>query len=459
MYHNLSSNEIFSTVNKLKELSSDLVRLLIRDSIDNPQDIKDYFISNSKMLVSLVHKKTLMTGDKIVDKYVEGLLSLTDKQNDNSYYVESFIKKNNIKVKDIKATLTKMLEDYNSSRIERAKRIMQQNPKSKMINETRIRVARQSAELKSSTGWQNVKALPSLVVGQDEATKKIVNKIIGSFVGFKSEKEPVATFLLTGPTGVGKTESAKAVAKLCCEGNIFVVDMTTFKHESDISRLLGASPGYVGYGDRNTFCDFLNEHPNGVILFDEIEKAARGCLDLLMRILDEGEFIDSRGRTISLRESVIFCTTNLTEYIEDSEDKNISVEEKMTTHECLRKEIVGRFSEVVEFKRLSHECCREIVKRFIDEKIESFDNKNKNARITLSYTPGLVDRIIRDANTDKFGARDLNKTIQKYFITPVSDYMIEYNLSNVNLIVDCDTIKESDKVRYGLIDDNKNVTI
>lgn len=450
LYFNFNNASLFDVINKTRELSPALAEILIGDSDAKFHDIKDFGFPYSRLFLFMADKNVLRIkgkGEKEINNLVDGVYNLARIQQDYPIFVENFIKKEKIKTKDIKETVAKMLDTCNSHRVARARMLMEQNPKTKMVNETRIRVAKQS-EVKQGKGWQNVKGLSSLVVGQEAATKRIADKIISSFVGFKSNKEPVATFLLTGPTGVGKTETAKAVANLCCDGNIFVVDMATFKHEADVSRLLGASPGYVGYGDRNSFCDFLNEHPNGVLLFDEIEKAARGCLDLLMRILDEGEFIDARGRTISLRESVIFCTTNLTEYLENSDR---SVEEKMTSQEGLRKEIVGRFSEVIEYKKLSHDCCRDIVERFIEDKLTNFNAKNQSANITVSYTMSLVDKIIDDANTDLLGARDLKKTIQKYFITPISDYMLEHEPSNVNLIVTPDSIIEGNGHEQGLI--------
>ena len=454
LYMNFNSSSLFDSINKLKESSPNLAKLLYKN-INKFNDFKDFDSEYSQLLIALEESNNLkISKEKILNNFVDAVFNLPHPQHDYDTFVANYIKKEKIDVKEVKKVLTELIENTSSSRVERAKNLMQKNPKTKMVNQTRIRVASQQENMTEKTGWQNVRALTGLVVGQEEATQKIADKIIGSFVGFKSDKEPVATFLLTGPTGVGKTETAKAVANLCCDGNIYVVDMTTFKHETDISRLLGASPGYVGYGDRNSFCDFLNEHPDGVVLFDEIEKAARGCLDLLMRILDEGEFIDARGRIISLRESVIFCTTNLTEYLEKD---NKSVEEKMTSQEGLRKEIVGRFSEVIEYKKLSHECCRTIVERFIEGKLENFNKKNQGANITLSYTMELVDKIIDEANTDLLGARDLKKTIQKYFITPVSDYVIKNNPSNVCLIVTPDSIIESNKTQQGLIEDTKNL--
>ena len=281
--------------------------------------------------------------------------------------------------------------------------------------------------------WSKIVELPRYVIGQDEATQKVVDKILGSFIGFRTEKEPVATFLMTGPTGVGKTETAKAVADLCFGGKIFTVDMTTFKTKEDISRLLGASPNYVGYGDRVAFCEFIEENPQCVLLFDEIEKADRSCLDILMRMLDEGEFINARGKTISLKDAVIFCTTNLTEYVENEDQSYL---EKLTDRQDgLRKEIVGRFQEVVEYKHLTKAACKQIAKRFVQKQIDVFNNNNSSNALFLEYTDDLLEKIVKEANSDLFGARDIKKSIQANLIAPVAKYVLTYKPKQQKIVV------------------------
>ena len=446
LYHNFGPSPLFNEINKIKEINPRYFESLT--SYDGkPSDLIDSDFHADKLFVFLSNKRILLKQfnktHKSLSNLIDGVYNLADPQRDYSIFLENFIKKEHLKLADVKKVLNNMLENCNSYKIQIAKNYLQNNPKSKMVNKVRARLGVKPAEDDNEKGWRNVTKLNEMVFGQEEATKKVADKIIGSYVGFKAEKEPIATFLLTGPTGVGKTETAKAVADLCCDGNLFTVDMTTFKHEADISRLLGASPGYVGYGEKNSFCSFLLEHPDGVLLFDEIEKAAKGCLDLLMRILDEGEFIDAKGNIISLNRAVVFCTTNLTEYLNDDE-KNTpkSVEEKMTSEDGLRKEIVGRFHEVIEYKRLSYESCKNIVDKFINSKIEGFYKKNEELNLQLSYTDNLIDQIIREANTDLLGARDLKKTIQKLFISPVSYYVIKNEPTNVNLVVDTTGITE-----------------
>ncbi len=320
-------------------------------------------------------------------------------------------------------------------------------------------VAKVSQRIDKRTKIQNIVNLSSYVVGQDEAIKIIADKILGAFVGFHGDKEPVASFLLTGPTGVGKTETAKAVADLCCNGHIHVVDMSTFKSKIDISRLIGASPNYVGYGDKIPFVDFIKEHPDGVILFDEGEKAHPECLDAIMRILDEAEFITARGEKLSLKENIIFFTSNYTANTMrlGFNSDNGSTEEKITTGDGgIRKEIIGRFNNVIEYKPLKQDACKQIARNFIDKKIAIFKSNNSDLNINLEYTDDLLDAIVRDANTNLLGARDLKKLIDKYFVAVVSQYIVKHNPSDCALVVTSDGVSTPNSSNVSTEDVSEN---
>lgn len=282
---------------------------------------------------------------------------------------------------------------------------------------------------------KNLNNLPDVIIGQTEAVNKIKNKILSSFVGFKNENKPLATFLLTGPTGVGKTETAKAIAKACFNNKFYTVDMTTFKYKTDVSRLTGSSPGYIGYDDTNTFSAFLTENPSSVILFDEIEKADPNCLDMLMSILDEGSFTTAKGVVVSLKDTIVFCTTNLTEY---QKNKTENVGENLTSGENgLRKEIVGRFTDVIEYKKLNKKDCLKITEMFLNKTIQNFEKNNSN-KIKLIYSNDLPSKIVEECNTGLFGARDLNKSIQKNFVDPISYYILENHPKNTTLSINKD---------------------
>lgn len=455
LYHNCCENKLFDNFNKVRNIMPNFVNQRIK--LEEANNIDEDHLSYSKLFLGLRSKEELcMVLDcdynkqnknfisthqgKIFVKKIEAFYNLNDIQNDYINLLKQFIQKEKLTPSKIRAVVTKMLNECTSSKINYAREILKRTVKTKTLNKTRtVNGVTIKEQDNSEVSWKNVVKLPEFVIGQEDATKKVSEKLLASYIGFQSENQPVASFLLTGPTGVGKTETAKAVANLCFDDKLYVVDMTTFKSEADVSRLLGASPQYVGYGDTNSFCEFLEENPNCVLVFDEIDKCHKSCLDLLMRMLDEGEFINAKGKVVSLRNAVIFCTTNLTEYVEQDETNNENsqkaVEQKLTSKQGLRKEIVGRFHEVIEYKKLSKEACKTIAKKyFLDKLIKNFEQKNQKRGIKLDYTTSLLDKIVEDANTDLFGARDLKKSIQANFINPITKYIVENEPTNTCLL-------------------------
>lgn len=443
LYQNFCENPLFDKLNQVKNAMPELLDKSL--DIEKIQNINVDNISNSDLLVALfidllknVVKNNLKNENYEYKKQGENLLKIIDrfnqlpnKQRDYPKLLEQYITKANLNTKKIRAITSKMLNECTSVKVEFIKNILNQSPKSKQVNSKPVAgdiIVKDDIDV----SFENISKIKEKVIGQNQAIQTVCDKLLASTVGFKDEKQPVATFLLTGPTGVGKTETAKAIADCCYEGKLFTTDMATFKTDADISRLLGGSPNYVGYGDKVAFCDFVENNPQCVLLFDEIDKASQGCLDLLMRMLDEGEFINAKGKTISLKDAVIICTTNLTEYVDDKQ--NMQLGEILTQKNGLRKEFVGRFQEVVEYKTLSKEACKQIAKQFfLNKKITGFELSNKDKNIKLIYTEGFLNKVIEDANTNLFGARDLKKSIQKLFISPIAMYIVKNKPNNVIL--------------------------
>ncbi len=369
-------------------------------------------------------------GTKLLNDII-GQIELLDNRFKLKQVLIDFIFKNLISPEDIFSARKELLEEYDSPLKEIITRKIREEMSTKVVVEVE--------EDNPLERIKNLDLIEGCVIGQDDAVKTIKNKLRSAYVGFRNEDQPVASFLLTGPTGVGKTETAKAVANACYDGKLFVVDMSTYKHKSDVNRLLGSAPGYVGYGDANQFCEFIKANPYSVILFDEIEKADSECLDLLMRILDEGQFINALGDVINLRNIVIFCTTNLTQNKQRGigfGSAEAKTEELVTGEGALKKEHVGRYSNVIEYKKLTRESCKQIVKtKFIDQIIKGFKKRDKN-NLEISVSDELIEAIVQDANVELLGARDLKKSIQKLMIDPISLFILENEPHDVKLLID-----------------------
>ncbi len=265
------------------------------------------------------------------------------------------------------------------------------------------------------------------IVGQDEAVDAIVDKLISVTCGFVNEGRPIISLLLNGPTGVGKTQTAKAMAKTFFNDKLYCIDMTHFKNEGDINMLIGSAAGYVGYDDKNAFIDFIKKNPQSVLLFDEIDKASPTCLPFMMRLLDEGKFTSAKGEVIDVSKCAIVATTNQKANVrKDAENKNL---EQLYAHSGeigspFLREFLGRFDNVIEYNELSVDNLREILMQKLDEIIENFENNSAN-ELSLEYGEALLDDILVRANANVTGARALHEGIQELFVRPITRYIIE----------------------------------
>ena len=276
------------------------------------------------------------------------------------------------------------------------------------------------------------------IIGHDIAKNVIVDKLMSVSCGFTSKEKPVATFLLNGPTGVGKTQTAKSLANNFLNGKIYTIDMTNFKHEADMSIFTGSPPGYVGYNDKNAFIEFIKANPNCVLLFDEIDKAAPSVLPFMMRLLDEGKFNSAKGEIIDVSNCIIIATTNQKANISvNSANKNL---EELSAHSGERgspflNEFMGRFDEILDYESLTNEDLKEILIQKLDKRIKEFESQNVTG-IKIAYGEDLLDEIIRYSNSKVTGARALNSGIQRFFIRPLSRFIIENKAYGANIVVE-----------------------
>ncbi len=455
LYDSHKEDSIFDDINILGENRPDILYnhfgIDPENSLNDTFSIEDFLILDFDISMFSYFPNRLMDEAsekrfKPLENFIHSIFSIQNMEDkdisiENLYeYYLSKIDLTGLKYSNIMASVQKLLSNY-TYKVDKVK----DSFKSQVVKTIERKAEKDMTE--EINNYTRLREINNYVIGQEKATSQIVDNILGSLVGFKSNDEPVSTFLLTGPTGVGKTETAKAVAHLMCNDNIYTVDMSTFKTREDISRLVGASPNYVGYGDPNPFTDFLKEHPDGVILFDEIDKAEYSCLDILMRSLDEAEFVDAKGKKFSLKNNIIFCTTNLSTYVTQMgfNKDDVRTEDKLSNGEGLRKELLARFNAVIEYNSLTRESYIKIAKKFMDNKVKIFLEKNNANNIKLKYDEALLEKIVDEADTTLLGARDLKKMVQRIFITPITKYIVQNQPKNITICVGVNGIEIVDE--------------
>ena len=267
------------------------------------------------------------------------------------------------------------------------------------------------------------------VIGQDEAVSKVADAILRSRAGIKDPRRPVGSFLFLGPTGVGKTELAKAVTEALFddEKNLIRIDMSEYMEKYSVSRLIGAPPGYVGYDEGGQLTEAVRRKPYSVVLFDEIEKAHPDVFNILLQVLDDGRITDSHGKTVDFKNTVIILTSNLgSDIILDGITPNgeISDAARAQVNELLKRsfrpEFLNRLDEIIFYKPLTRDNVREIV----GLKLKEMSDRLKEKRVHVVVTDAAVERIIEQSFDPAYGARPINRFIQSHIETLIARKLI-----------------------------------
>ena len=273
------------------------------------------------------------------------------------------------------------------------------------------------------------------VIGQDEAVKSVSDAIIRSRAGIADPNRPIGSFLFLGPTGVGKTELAKALAEALFddEHNIVRIDMTEYMEKFSVSRLIGAPPGYVGYDEGGQLTEAVRRKPYSVVLFDEIEKAHPDVFNILLQVLDDGRITDSQGRTVDFKNTIIILTSNLgSQYLLDGIDKNGNITDdakaKVNTvlHQTFRPEFLNRLDEIVFYKPLTRDNISHIVDLLTAGLAKRLEEKN----LKLTITPAAKELIIDESFDPVFGARPMKRYIQSHLETLIARALLAGDFSD-----------------------------
>ena len=281
------------------------------------------------------------------------------------------------------------------------------------------------------------------VIGQDEAVEKVSEAIIRSRAGISDPRRPIGSFLFLGPTGVGKTELAKALAESLFddEHNIIRIDMSEYMEKYSVSRLIGAPPGYVGYEEGGQLTEAVRRKPYSVVLFDEIEKAHPDVFNILLQVLDDGRITDSQGRTVDFKNTIIILTSNLgSEFILEGigENGEISKEaqEKVNTllKQSFRPEFLNRLDEIVLYKPLK----KNEISKILDLLIRDLERRLDDKHIKLELTDSAKNYLIENGYDEIYGARPLKRFVQKKLETLIAKKILEQEiLPNTKICIDC----------------------
>ena len=285
------------------------------------------------------------------------------------------------------------------------------------------------------------------VIGQDEAVKKVSEAILRSRAGIQDPNRPLGSFLFLGPTGVGKTELAKALAQALFddEKNMVRIDMSEYMEKFSVSRLIGAPPGYVGYDEGGQLTEAVRRHPYCVVLFDEVEKAHPDVFNVLLQVLDDGRITDSQGRTVDFKNTILIMTSNLgSEYIlEGIRDGEISPEAREQVDRLLktrfRPEFLNRIDEIVCYKPLSRDEIRSIVSLMI----QGLNKRLEDRQLKVTLTDAALNAVIDRGFDPVFGARPLKRYLQSKVETLIARRVIAADVApGTELVADLDDTGE-----------------
>ena len=279
--------------------------------------------------------------------------------------------------------------------------------------------------------------LAQRVIGQEEAVRAVANAVRRSRAGLQDPNRPIGSFIFLGPTGVGKTETARALAEFLFDNEHAMVriDMSEYMEKHAVARLIGAPPGYVGFEEGGQLTEAIRRRPYSVVLFDEIEKAHPDVFNILLQILDDGRLTDSQGRTVDFRNTVIIMTSNIgSSYIlEHTGDDRAVVEAQVLSslRQHFRPEFLNRVDDIIIFRPLG----KEQIEHIIELQLKRLEQLLAERKLTFELTPGAREVLATEGYDPAFGARPLKRAIQRLLQNPLALAVLEGRFSEGDHIV------------------------
>lgn len=340
------------------------------------------------------------------------------------------------KISRLEVKISKERAKFNKERKKRDTQVNKEDIASIVHRMTGIPVARMVAEEIAKLKVLEER-FQQRVIGQEHAIASVSNAIRRNRAGLRKPNAPIASFLFLGPTGVGKTELAKAIAAemMDNETNIIRLDMSEYSERHEVAKLIGSPPGYVGYGEGGQLTERIRHQPYSVVLFDEIEKAHPDLLSIMLQVLDEGWLTDSEGTKVSFQNAIIIGTSNLGSAIMTEQKRPVGIgvqsfsrddelqEVMAEVKHFLKPEFINRLDEVIVFNRLS----RDDLGKVLDLQIADLAQRLATKKLTLSFSDAVKDHIIAAVDTLNYGARPLQRKLQQLVENPIAMLLMDEN--------------------------------